>query len=299
MTEDVRPPQVVTLGDLFTDVVAHLHDDLRYADDVPARVTTHGGGAAANTAAWVADLGGQASFIGRVGDDVWGRAAVEVLVSAGVACHVSADPTLPTGTCIVVVDGHGERSMITDSGASSVISVSELPPDVFVAGDHLHVSGFSFLHDVAREAALSALRLAGENGMTRSVDPGAMAVVDAIGADRFRGWVKGVDLLFPNGDEARLLSGLDDPVDAAEALAGDLGAVVVKLGEDGAAWTDGSTTVQADAENVPVLDTTGAGDAFAAGFLGRWLKRESPEAALAAGARSAARCVTRVGGRPS
>jgi sugar/nucleoside kinase (ribokinase family) len=299
MSSDARRPRVVAFGDLFTDVVAHLHGDLRYADDVPARVTTHGGGAAANTAAWVADLGGAASFVGRVGDDVWGRAAVEVLVAAGVTCHVSADPTLPTGTCIVLVDGHGERSMITDSAASAVITVAALPTGVFVAGDHLHVSGFSFLHDVAREAALSALRLAGEAGMTRSVDPGAMAVVDAIGPDRLRSWLRGVDLLFPNGDEARLLAGLDDPVDAAEALADGVGAVVVKLGEDGAAWTDGSSTVQVDAPTVPVLDTTGAGDAFAAGFLGRWLQHAPPDEALAAGARSAARCVTRVGGRPS
>ncbi len=299
MTADGRPDRVVAFGDLFTDVVAHLHGDLRYADDVPAGVTTHGGGAAANTAAWVAHLGRDASFVGRVGADVWGRAAVEVLVSGGVDCHVSSDVTLPTGTCIVLVDGHGERSMITDSGASARIRASDLPDPLFVPGNHLHVSGFSFLHDDAREAALAALRRAGERGMTRSVDPGALAVIESVGAERLRSWLRGVELLFPNGDEARLMAGHDDPIAAAETLAQEVGAVVVKLGEDGAAWTDGSSLVHAEAETVPVLDTTGAGDAFAAGFLGRWLEQGPPDAALAAGARSAARCVTRVGGRPT
>lgn len=295
----VGPPvAVVTFGDLFTDVVAQLRGDLRYADDVPARVTTHGGGAAANTAAWLAELGVPSAFVGRVGDDVWGRAAVEVLESAGVVVHAAADTSLATGTCIVLVDAHGERTMVTDSGASAVISVADLPTPLFVPGAHLHLSGFSFLHDGAREAALTALRLAGEQGMTRSVDPGAMSVVTDVGAERLRGWLRGVDLLMPNEDEARLLAGVDDPIEAAELLADGVGAVVVKLGEDGAAWTDGSSTVHGAAETVPVLDTTGAGDAFAGGFLSSWLVDRQPDAALEAAARTAARCVTLVGGRP-
>ncbi|MDH4158871.1 MAG: sugar kinase [Actinomycetota bacterium] len=299
MTDDARAGRVVAFGDLFTDVVAHLHGDLRYADDVPARVSTHGGGAAANTAAWVAHLGHDASFVGRVGADVWGRAAVEVLVSGGVDCHVSADPALPTGTCIVLVDGHGERSMVTDSGASAQIRASDLPGPLFVPGNHLHVSGFSLIHDAAREAALSALRQAGEHGMTRSVDPGAMAVIESVGAERLLDWLRGVDLVFPNEDEARVLAGVDDPVEAAEKLAQDVGAVVVKLGADGAAWTDGVSLVHRDAAGGPVLDTTGAGDAFAAGYLGQWLAQAPPDAALAAGVRTAALCVARVGGRPT
>lgn len=298
MTASAPVLQVLTFGDLFTDVVAQLRGDLRYADDVAARITTHGGGAAANTAAWLASLGVQAGFIGRVGDDVWGRAAVEVLEAAGVAVHAGADSGLATGTCVVLVDSHGERSMVTDPGASAQIPVGDLPLDRFVAGAHLHVSGFSLVHDGSREAALTALRLAGEHGMTRSFDPGAVSVIETIGAERLRGWVRGVDLLLPNEDEALRLAGLDDPEDAAVSLVDGLGAVVVKLGEDGALWTDGSSTVRGEAETVPVLDTTGAGDAFAAGFLDTWLVDRDPELALQAGARTAARCVTLVGGRP-
>lgn len=292
-------PRVVTFGDLFTDVVAQLRGDLRYADDVPARVTAHGGGAAANTAAWLADLGVPTAFVGRVGDDVLGRAAVDLLVMAGVDVHAVADATLPTGTCIVLVDSHGERSMVTDSGASAAIAVADLPVERFVEGTHLHVSGFSLLHDAAREAALTALRLAGEHGMTRSFDPGAVSVIESIGAERLRSWLRGVDLLLPNEDEARRLAGMDDPEEAARSLVDGIGAVVVKLGEDGALWTDGLTTVYGEAETVPALDTTGAGDAFAAGFLARWLADREPEAALRSGALTAARCVTLVGGRPA
>lgn len=295
---DHGPPAVVTFGDLFIDVVAQLRDGLRYGDDTPARITTHGGGAAANTAAWLADLQVPTAIVGRVGDDAWGRAAVEVLEAAGVVVHAAYDPSRPTGTCVVLVDADGQRTMVTDSGASAAIAVGDLPTALFVPGAHLHLSGFSFLHDRAREAALSALRLAAESGMTRSVDPGAAAVIDAVGADQLRGWLHGVDLLIPNEEEARRLAGDPDPIAAARSLVDGIGAVVVKLGADGAVWTDGRSSVHGAATAVPVLDTTGAGDSFAAGFLSRWLVDRDPSGSLAAGAAAAARCVTLVGGRP-
>jgi sugar/nucleoside kinase (ribokinase family) len=138
-----------------------------------------------------------------------------------------------------------------------------------------------------------------EVGMTVSVDPSSEALLVGTGAARFLEATRGVHVLLPNTDEARCLTGERSPSRAAEALASTYGEVVVKLGREGALWQRGFITASAAAERrADVVDTTGAGDAFAAGFLASWLAHPEPETALAAGNRLAADCVSRVGGRP-
>ena len=110
---------------------------------------------------------------------------------------------------------------------------------------------------------------------------------------------RGVDLLLANQDEAAVLAGVASSHEAAERLGDTYREVVVKLGADGALWQQGFITASAPAERgVEVVDTTGAGDAFAAGFLASWLLHPEPETALAAGNRLAARAVGKVGARP-
>ena len=136
--------------------------------------------------------------------------------------------------------------------------------------------------------------------MTVSVDPSSAALLAAVGAARFLGWTRGADLLLANEDEAAVLSGAADPHQAAAQLGDTYREVVVKLGADGALWQQGFITASAPAERgVTVVDTTGAGDAFGAGFLASWLLHPEPESALAAGNRLAARAVGTVGARPS
>jgi sugar/nucleoside kinase (ribokinase family) len=108
-----------------------------------------------------------------------------------------------------------------------------------------------------------------------------------------------VQVLLPNADEARTLTGSADPRLAAEELSSSYDEVVVTLGREGALWQRGFITATAPAErSAEVVDTTGAGDAFTAGFLASWLLHPEPETALAAGNRLAARAIERVGGRP-
>src|SRR5205085_7602226 len=116
----------------------------------PVRVTISGGGAAANTAAWLAATGQPVAFVGRVGDDAFGRAAVDDLVRAGVDVRVAVDATRPTGTCIVVVAPNGVRTMFPDTGANAGLDRADLPQDLLAAGPparHLHVSGYSLLNE--------------------------------------------------------------------------------------------------------------------------------------------------------
>ena len=291
--------RAVVIGDLMVDVLAVMSRPLARGSDTPSRVSTQGGGSAANVAAWLARQQVQATYVGRVGDDALGREALELLGRDGVDVRAAVTPDRTTGTCIVLVEPGGERSMLPDSGANATLSPDDLPLDLFRPGTHLHLSGYTLLSDGPREAGLTALARAREAGMTVSIDPSSAALLQTAGPDRFLEWTRGVDLLMPNEDEARVLTGVSDPREAAAALSTSYREVVVKLGRHGALWHGGFISASAPAERVAeVVDTTGAGDAFAAGFLASWLLHPEPESALASGNRLAASAVTQIGARP-
>lgn len=291
-------PRVVVLGDLMTDVVTRMSGPVAVGSDTPARISVHGGGSAANVAAWLAALDVPTAYIARAGADAFGRAGVGELADAGVECHVMADPELPTGTCVVLVGTDGERSMLPDPGANAALSPDDVPRHLFRPGRHLHVSGYVLLSATGRAAALAALALAHDRRMTTSVDPASAAPLELAGPASFLAWTAGCDLVLANRDEARVLTGRDDPRAAAEALSEHYREAVVKCGAAGAVWHGGFFGASAAASRLDVVDTTGAGDAFAAGFLAEWLLNPEPEGALAAGNRIAAQAVARVGARP-
>ena len=290
---------VLVVGDVMVDVLAAMSGPLARGSDTPSAVTTAGGGSAANVAVWLAAQGVPTSYVGRVGDDALGRESVAALTDCGVTSWVSTEPDLTTGTCIVLVEPGGERSMLPDAGANATLTPADLPQRAFRPGGHLHLSGYTLLNPGSRDAGLAALSMAAAADMTVSVDPSSAAPLAELGAARFLSMTRGVDLLLANRDEAAVLAGTSDPHLAAQQLGDTYREVVVKLGADGAMWQQGFIGASAPAERgVEVVDTTGAGDAFAAGFLASWLLHPEPETALAAGCRLAARAVSRVGARP-
>ena len=290
---------VVVVGDVMVDVLAAMSGPLARGSDTPSAVTTAGGGSAANVAVWLAAQGVPTSYVGRVGDDALGRESVAALTDRGVTAWVSTEPDLTTGTCIVLVEPGGERSMLPDAGANATLTAADLPQRAFRPGGHLHLSGYTLLNPGSRDAGLAALSMAAAADMTVSVDPSSAAPLAELGAARFLSMTRGVDLLLANRDEAAVLAETSDPHLAAQQLGDTYREVVVKLGADGAMWQQGFIGASAPAERgVEVVDTTGAGDAFAAGFLASWLLHPEPETALAAGCRLAARAVSKVGARP-
>ncbi|CAN5285112.1 sugar kinase [soil metagenome] len=288
--------RVLVLGDVNMDVVAVLAAAIQPGTDTPAAIRCTAGGAGANVASWLASLGVDVTLIGRVGDDDAGRRCIGELNA--VRTVLSIDPDAPTGSVVVLVDPTGERSMLCDRGANLRLTPGDLPAELFQAGAHLHLSGYTLLHERPRPAALRALTLARVAGMTISVDPASTAPLAAYGPDRFRAETTGADLLLPNLAEARLLSGVQDPAGAAWALASGYGAVVVSCGADGAVWAAGEETGRAAAEPLEVVDTTGAGDAFTAGLLAAWLDSTPLSECVWRATRTAARAVTGIGAGP-
>lgn len=290
-------PRVVVVGDLVYDLLARV-DSVAFGTDTFTTIHTNAGGSGANTAYWLARCGVETHFVGRVGDDVFGEYLARELGHVGVTAHVVRDPSTETGKVFVMVDGEGERTMITDRGAGETLCPEDLPTEIFRQGTHLHLSGYLFLGDSRKETALEALRLARESGMSISVDPSSVPLLEDLGPEKFLGWTKGADLCFPNREEGAFLGGLEDPSSIAEALVGHYPGVVLKLGAEGALYA-GSNGERKSLPAVAnrVLDATGAGDALCAGFLAEWLSGKSISEALGEGLRLSANVLGGMGGR--
>jgi ribokinase len=312
MTARITHGRVIVIGDIVTDVVTVLGAPIVAGSDTPAHIRVTGGGAGANTAAWLADAGQPVTLCGVAGADAVGAMRISELSAAGVACAVRQAPEMPTGS-IVILSGPADRAMITDRGANALLTAADVDAAFADSADavHLHLSGYSLIDAGSADAARYALEAAHARGLTVSVDAASAEPLRGVGGLAFVSWVRRADVLFANVDEARVLVGDADSqrllaTDLAAALATRLdgradvgGTVVVKLGAAGAvAATSRGAVVEASALPVEAIDATGAGDAFAAGFLIAWLGGDGLDAALAAGAAFGARAVTTMGARP-
>jgi sugar/nucleoside kinase (ribokinase family) len=270
--------RIVTLGDLLLDVVVRVERPLVRGDDVVAVTQTGPGGQAANVAAWAAELGASAAFVGRRGDDDAGRLVSEALTAYGV--ELLGPAAGRNGVVVSLVDPDGLRSMASDRGVAPELREEDLDPTWLDGCDWLHVAGYSLLREPIAGASLRAAGLARTAGARVSVDLSTSSAIEELGPARFLSLLEGIrpDLLFGTAGEL-------------EALGGEFPSPhwVLKRGAAGiAVGTDGSVE-ELPATAADVVDTTGAGDAIAAGFL-----VGGPEVALAA----AARCVAKMGAMP-
>jgi sugar/nucleoside kinase (ribokinase family) len=283
--------RVVVVGDLMVDVVVVPEGPLAPGSDTPSHVESMGGGSAANTACWLSSLGVDVALVAAVGDDDLGRVALEALDRFGVEFAGTVDPKLPTGSCVVLVDTDGGRTMLPDRGANEALSPEAVDAAVRSTPDWLHLSGYALLGEGSHPAAQRALGAARQQPVPWSVDAASAAPLRARGPSRFLAWIEGADLLFANDDELRAIGGVRAALDSAHE-------VVAKLGPAGASWTDGTRSESSPAATATVVDTVGAGDAFDAGFLAARLDGADPGAALHAGTLAAARAVSQRGARP-
>lgn len=285
-------PQVVTLGDINIDVIAHIPGyPQKGGEGLAEQGHIYCGGSAANTAIVLARFGVEVGIIGRVGEDVLALLALAALAEAGVdGRSIQRDPQITTGIMLVAVTPDGERTMFGCRGANVRTDPALLEEDYIVQAGLFHLSGYSLLASPQRDAALRALEVAQEAGLTVTADLGLEAVMRV--TDRAKAILPKVDMLFPSQPEAEYLTGRRDIEGAIEALLDyGVGLVALKLGKRGCAVgsVEGMFTVPGFA--VPTVDTTGAGDSFDAGLiLGRlegWGWRESALLADALGALTA------------
>ena len=293
--------RILVVGDIVTDILAIHTSALAVDSDTPARISVTGGGSAANTAAWLAWTGAAVDLLGVVGTDDAGDDRLAELVAGSVGCGLVRRTATPTGSVIVLAHAQ-DRTMLCDRGANHDLRPSDVDAAIAALPDlaHVHLSGYSLLDESSRPAGLRALAAAAEHGVSASVDAASAAPLRRVGGHTFLDWVRGADLLFANLDEAQVLVGstMDSATELAATLARTVPCVVVKIGPGGAVWASSERVIPAPAEPATVVDTTGAGDAFAAGLLAGRMAGLELEAALAAAVRLGAQAVGVVGGRP-
>jgi sugar/nucleoside kinase (ribokinase family) len=294
-----RDLDLLVIGEINPDIVISDPDPVPVFGEVErvvGSVLMTVGSSSAIFACGAARLGLKVAFVGVVGDDPFGRFMLDAMGGRGVdvsACTV--DPTRPTGATVILSSGR-DRAILTAMGTIGALDVDRVPDALLDRARHLHLSCF-YLQETSRERLPGFFTMARARGLTTSFD------TNWDPTERWDGGVlemlRAVDVFFPNEVEATSIAGVADPEAAAHALA-ERGAdgradggpiVVVKRGAAGAvACRAGEAAVRVAAMPVDPIDTTGAGDAFSAGFLRAWLHGgnlpDSLEFAAACGALS-------------
>lgn len=290
--------KVLVVGDVMTDIVVMPEGPMARGTDVRARIRQLPGGSGANQAVWLAAKGAAVRFAAKVGAGDVAHLGAH-FKAAGVEAALAGDPQLPTGALVCLIDKDGERSFLTDRGANATLSAEDLPMSLLANVSLLHVSGYALIDAGPRAVVLSLMRAARQSGIPVSVDPSSTGFVGEVGAQNFLGWTAGADFLFPNAEEAELLSGHNAVERQLEVLTGIYGTVVLKRGALGATvGRRGCEAMSAPGRQVEVVDTTGAGDAFLAAYIAAWLRGEPDAECLESGIEAGAEAVTRVGARP-
>ena len=271
---------LIAVGDVLLD--ASL-PELIPGRRIHGRIELRPGGSATNVALAAAELRARAAVVGRVGTDPAGRLVVDALVAAGVEPLLASDERVGTGTFAVA-----GSAIAADPGASVRLVPEDIPPVLEAAA--VIVSGYALLQAGSERAARAALERARSQWL--AVDAASAGLVAAYGVERFFEVTSAADVLLANAEEARALTALA-PDDAALALAGSYRIACVKLGRDGAVAASAGRVVRARPEPLEVAGATGAGDAFAAGFLLGLVRNAGLEEALRAGCASAAAALRR------
>jgi len=311
---------VVAIGDAIVDVIATCDDGLidslgltkgsmrlldpGEADELYSAMGSAreiSGGSAANSMAGVAALGGSAAFIGQVADDQLGDIFAHDMRALGVRFEtppLNAPP--PTGRCLILVTPDAQRTMNTSPGASHELTVEALDEAMIRSAAITYLEGYLWGPERPRRAMLRAAEIAHEAG--RQV---AFTLSESLCIPGRREGVMGmidgrtVDILFANEDEVRHLTGCGAIDECIAALSPKVRALVVTCGAAGALAVENGERVTISAAPVDnVVDTTGAGDLFAAGFLAARCRGHGLERCLQSGALAAAEVISHFGARP-
>jgi sugar/nucleoside kinase (ribokinase family) len=311
---------VVAIGNAIVDVIARVGEDFLAANGVDRGVMTLidqaraarlyaampqsreiSGGSGANTAAGLGAIGVATAFVGRVRDDQLGRIFAHDIRAVGVRYDgpiAAADSPSETSRCLVLVSPDGERSMSTYLGASVELRAADIDEGLLARAGLLYLEGYLFDTPEAKAAYARAVRAVKSAGGRASMTVSDPFCVDRHRADFRRLIADELDLLFANRAELLSLYETDDLETALDLVAADVPVAAITLSGDGAVIVRGETRTRVPANRVPVVDTTGAGDLFAAGFLAGLARGADDAACARMGCAAAAEIISHIGARP-
>jgi sugar/nucleoside kinase (ribokinase family) len=288
---------ILCIGDVMLDVVVRINTEVNYGSDTPAKISTHGGGAAANVASWLAFSNHEVQLVSRVGDDPAGTAVMAELDKLGVQHGNIVIQGAQTGVVAVLVDKTGERTMFPESGANSGLNLSDLPALENVSA--VYLSGYSLLNPASTTGVVAMVNAITSARIPIIFDPASVGTMNHVGLASVKNILPRMDIVILNEEEAFYLTGRSDIQLALKELNELVPIVVIKRGSQGAiAIKRDLDSVEVSAKSANVIDTTGAGDAFAAGFIGSWIEKSDLLAAMGSAIDLATQCVAIIGARP-
>jgi sugar/nucleoside kinase (ribokinase family) len=288
---------IAAVGDLMLDVF--LLSDLQQ-EEQGRGIILRPGGSAANTAAWIAQLGMRSAFVGCVGSDLPGRLLINDLEDYGVASRVRSVQGVETGSVAIEVRDDGERVMRSARGANEALCTDDINRLETLEPVTVHVTGYALLGAAGLDLLTAVGQVARSACATVSFDPSSVGVIRRFGASFLLRTIREAEvaLLLPNTLEAQALTGCATSEEAARRLSKHTQAVVIKDGPRGATYSSAGEVGRVPVEVVRPVDTTGAGDAFNAGVLAARYLGDEWSAACARGHHCAREVLGRYGARP-
>ena len=272
-----------TIGDLIEDVVVWLSAEPNLGTDTDSIIQRTRGGSAANVAMFAALTGTKSRFIGQVGNDALGQQLCSALQQAGVDVRVVSEGR--TGSIVVLVQPNGERTFLTDRGVASHLSLVDA--SLIASVGILHVPSYSLVTEPLASTSLLYIKAAQSLGAVISVDASSTSVLEHFGVARYKSLIQSIQpqVFLCNEDEAALLG-----VGATEGMPGAALTVIKRGAHSTLAISQNNEHFEVAVTPVAnIVDTTGAGDAFAAGFLPAFVATNDVESAIARGHAVAAR----------
>jgi sugar/nucleoside kinase (ribokinase family) len=278
---------VYGVGNSLVDIQARIEDSvlesLRFAKGImtlvdedtqtrvlqsihAANISRCAGGSAANTIAGLVDFGGKAAYAGKIGIDELGDFWLKDMRNLGVTIEVPRTEG-QTGTCVVLISGDAQRTMLTHLGLSATLGPNDVSESEIRKSKYVYIEGYLFSAETTKAAAMRAIELAKKNGVKVAFTVSDPFLIH-MNRDLFWELIAGpVDLLFCNLDEARSLTGLTDAVDCAHKIHQHAADIALTLGADGSLLMHGGKAIPIEGVPTTAIDTTGAGDMYAAGIL--------------------------------
>lgn len=296
-TETTSVAKLLCIGDVMLDVIAQITSTINYGSDTPSKISTHGGGAAGNVASWATIAGAKVQIVARVGNDPAGVAVLSELDALGIIHANSVIEGVRTGVVVILVDPSGERTMFPETAANSGLSLKDLPDLDGCAA--VYLSGYALLNPLSRPGVLQMIDEIRKQGLPIFFDPTTVGGMSQVSVDEIRSWLPLMTTLIMNEEEAIFLTGQTQLERALDALLVAAPTAVIKRGPQGSIGKSrAGNAIAIPALPTTVIDTTGAGDSFAGGYIAKWLTDKDLATCMQAGTDVATQCVAIVGARP-
>ena len=259
--------KIIFVGDVMQDILISFKDQIAYGSDTQSQIKMQGGGSATNSACWAATQNVSVGLVARIGDDQTGKLIREGLIHPNLSLNLIETPNSRSGSCAILIDAQGERTMFPDPGANLFLSPDDVPTDWIKTAEIIHISAYSLLRKNTQNSIKEIILNAKQQNLKISIDvASSQPLIDNDGFNALS-QLAPFDYLFANKDEAEVLG----DISKIKLLCHNL---ILKQGSKESIWLSNNQELKDIPEKTKVVDSIGAGDAFAAGFLTSVIKKE-------------------------